>query len=115
MSVLTNLILAVVLILCLPLFVFAFSNYLRWQANIAAERISPQTCPNCAKSLSGITGTDLNNGGVRLRLSPGTKVKWDRLPTWSLRCPSCSELICFDREFRPTACDLSDAIKRKSV
>jgi len=85
-----------------------------WGDRKAARQIATMACPWCDHPLESITRHDLNHCGVRLRLTAGTRVIWDRLPTRSLSCPSCSKDICFDRKLRTTACDRSDAITRRS-
>ena len=113
MRPLSKLIDLIVVTMCLPMYAVAIPLMV-WADSKAARRIAAMTCPWCHKQLDAITRHDITNCGVMLRLAPGTRVIWDRLPTRSMSCPSCSKEICFDRKLRPTACDRSDAITKRS-
>ena len=112
MTRLRNLIEIIVVTLCLPFYAIAWP-FMRWNHRNAIRRISAQSCASCGEPLSGISSEDLRQMGFRFRLTAGASIRWDRLPQWSLTCPSCTTKLCFDREYRPTACDLSDAITRR--
>ena len=112
MTVLRNVIEIIIATLCLPFYAVMFP-LLRWGHRSAARRIQKLVCPSCDQPFTDITTDDLVPCGVRLRLTSNTRVQWDRLPKWRVVCPSCDTATSFDREFRPTACDMSDAITRR--
>ena len=85
---------------------------MRWGQRSAARRIQQLDCPWCDKPFSDITTNDLVPRGVRMRLTANTRVHWDRRPKRRVVCKSYNVAMCFDGEFRPTACDMSDAITR---
>jgi ribosomal protein S27E len=109
MSKIANALEAVVVAICLPFYAIAFP-LMRLGEYKAAKRIAALTCPWCHQTLATVTRRDLQTCGIRLRLTRGAKVDWQRLPHISVRCPGCSREICFDQQFRTTACDHSDAI-----
>lgn len=78
----------------------------------AAKRIAATACPWCSLSLATITHKDLENHRVKYALCAGTKVLRDRLPQLRAICPNCHREICFDQNFRVTACDGSDAFRK---
>ena len=104
----------IVVVLCTP-FYLAVWPFMAIGHRKAHARIASQLCTSCGGALSSIAFGDIKYGGVKLALSRNANVKWDRLPQWSLNCPICNAELCFDREYRPTACDLSDALSRKPV
>lgn len=112
MTRLGNLVEIAVVTLCLPFYAIAWP-FLLWNHRSAVRRISALSCASCGEKLSGIKNESLRHVGLRVRLAARSSARWDRLPQWSLTCPSCTTQLCFDREYRPTACDLSDAITAK--
>lgn len=78
----------------------------------AAKRIAATVCPCCSGSLAAITQRDLEDCRVKFGLRAGTQVLWDRLPQLRVTCPNCERDICFDQNFRVTACDHSDAFPK---
>ena len=110
MTVLRNVIEIIIVTFCLPFYAVVFP-LTRWGQRSAARRIEPITCPACGELFADITH-DLAFCGVRLRLTAGTRVQWDRLPKWRVTCKSCGSVTCFDNGSRVTACDMSDAITR---
>gem|GEM_PF-6124277 len=114
MTVIRNVIEIIVVTLCLPLYALVFP-LMRWGQRSAAQRIQQSQCPSCGRDFSNIVTDDLTYCGVRLRLTFGTSVQWDRLPKWRVTCKSCSTVTCFDRDFRVTACDMSAAVTRRQM
>lgn len=98
-------------ILCLPMYavtipVMIYVN--RW----AAGKIAMLDCPACQRSLNAVMPQNVRYVPRELGTST-VPIDWERKPSRVVLCPSCSEQICFDRNFRPTACDGSDAIIQK--
>ena len=104
----------VVVVLCTPFYLIVWP-FVALGHRKAHARISAQPCASCGKLLSSIGFRDITYGSVKLALSRGANVKWDRLPNWTVICPHCSTKLCFDRHYRPTACDLSDAFSRNQM
>ena len=111
MTVFRNVIEIIIVTLCLPFYAVVFP-LMRWGQRSAARRIQQLPCPSCSEQFSDVTTDDLLPCGVRLRLTSNTRVQWDRLPKGRVVCKSCDTATCFDREFRVTACDMTDAITR---
>ncbi len=111
MTLLRNVIEIIIVTLCLPFYAIVFP-LMRWGQRSAARRIQQCSCPSCDRMFSDIETDDLTYCGIKLRLTAGTSIQWDRLPKWLVVCKSCNTATCFDREFRFTACDMSDAITR---
>ena len=100
-----------VVILSLPMYAITIPVMIvvnRW----AASKIAMLDCPTCERSLSSIMARDVRYVPRELGTS-AVAIDWDRKPSRVILCPYCSEQICFDRNFRPTACDGSDAIIKK--
>ena len=104
----------IVVVLCTPFYLVVWPFMALGHRKVHA-RISAQSCESCGQSLNSINSRDITYGGVKLALSRGANVKWDRLPSWTLTCPNCSVELCFDQRYRPTTCDLSDALSRKPM
>ena len=98
---------------CLPFYAVVFPM-IRWGDGRAAKQIASMNCPHCESQLTSITARDLKTCGIRLRITAGTQVDWDRMPKRAVTCPTCSKQICLDRKMRYTACDMSDAITRRN-
>lgn len=99
----------IVIILNIPMYAIAFP-IMSWHDRKTTQRLATMVCPWCKNSLALITQNDIQDCGVRLRLTSSTQALWDRLPSTQVSCPSCKKEICFDRQDRTTSCDLSDAI-----
>ena len=113
MQLLKTIVEFVVVTICLPFYAIIFP-IMRWGDGRAAKQIASMNCPHCESMMSSITWRDLKPCMVRLRITAGTKVVWDRMPQRAVMCPACNKQICFDRKLRYTACDMSDAITRRT-
>ena len=95
-----------ILIILSPLFLYIiFGIYITLKIK---HSIQGKICPNCKEKWTQVK--DVQSCGVRLRITPGTKVEWDRLPQHSYTCPKCNEKFCIDRQSRFTSCNHSDYI-----
>lgn len=113
MRLLNSIVEVVVVTICLPFYAFAFPIMWWWNVR-AAKQISLMSCPHCKSMMSKLTWRDLRTCGIRLRQPHGNHVIRERMPKLAVTCPTCNEKVCFDGQFRYTACDLSDAIARGS-
>lgn len=100
-----------VVALCLPFYAITAPLFLLHERRIA-ERLRARRCPRCGAGFENIGRKDISRVGAMLRLAPGTRILWDRLPCYGLTCPTCGREVCFDRHLRVTACDRTDAIVR---
>ena len=114
MTVIRNAIEIVIVTLCLPFYALVWP-FFRWGLHSAATQVRRAQCASCGQSFGDIKSNDLQFCSVRLRLTTGANVKWDRLPKWRINCAACSTDTCFDRQLRITACDLSDALSRQQA
>lgn len=101
----------VVVTICMPFYAVVLP-IMHWANIRAAKQISMMNCPHCKVLMSTITWRDLEPCGVRLRITSGTKLNWDRMPRYAVVCPACNQRICFDGSFCFTDCNLSDALVR---
>lgn len=109
MRFLSSLIEIIIVILCLPFYLLVWSFIVANEAK-AASRIRQRQCPNCNGLFNAINRRSLIPCGVRFRLSKGSCVDRERLPSWSITCPNCKTTICFDQQIRITSCNIGNHI-----
>lgn len=104
----------VVLVLCLPFYAIAIPliKFGDWRF---LRRLLGSACPHCGARLEGLTTERVNRCGIKLALTKGANVRWDRLPYRRIRCSACQIDICYDQLCRTTACDMSDAFTKNSL
>lgn len=105
---------AFVVVLCLPFYAIAWP-VMTWHDVKKAKILAQRECPHCHKLMSGLCRGDIQMMGIRLKITAGTTVDWERLPRTKLRCPHCGEHSCVDSKLRFTSCNQSDFIHRREV
>jgi len=103
-----------VFILCLPVYLIAWP-LMAFGTRQTIDTLSTKHCPHCGELFVGLSKQHLQTMSIRLRLTAGTTVDWDRLPQWKIRCPACNQPSCLDRQNRLTSCIYADHIDRKAA
>ena len=109
----------VIATLCIPFYLITYPLVVlgtKYERSKAARHICGQRCPHCQCAIEPLERLKPKHYPFpRIRLSSGWRLVWDRVPCFSLDCPTCKRKIHFDRRYRYTAADWSDCVVRRNA